>query len=109
MLTDAVVLAGSSKNRLLQQDGQVGNEALIPIGNKMMVEYVVEALKVPENWENRYCGPVRELSNFIGMNPDFIGRSGPQPGGQLDQRFGAAQTRRAAGLGEATADILFDY
>ncbi|NLC38849.1 MAG: NTP transferase domain-containing protein [Clostridia bacterium] len=69
-MTDAVVLAGSSKNRLLQQDGQVGNEALIPIGNKMMVEYVVEALKGSGKiGKIVIAGPVRELSNFYRDEP----------------------------------------
>lgn len=42
---DAIVLAGSSQTGVLREYGKVENEALIPIGDKLMVQYVVNALK----------------------------------------------------------------
>jgi len=43
-MVGAVVLAGSPNNGSLQECGTAAYEALIPIGGKSMVEYVVEAL-----------------------------------------------------------------
>ncbi|HHX51815.1 MAG TPA: NTP transferase domain-containing protein [Clostridia bacterium] len=69
-MIDAIVLAGSSKHTLLQENCQVSNEALIPIGNKMMVEYVVEALKGSAGLGRIIiAGPVRELAGFYSDEP----------------------------------------
>lgn len=43
-MVDAVVLAGSSNDGPLKDCSSVPYEALIPVGSKSMVEYVVEAL-----------------------------------------------------------------
>ena len=43
-MVDAVVLAGSINNGKLKNISEVPYEALLPIGSKCMVEYVVEAL-----------------------------------------------------------------
>lgn len=43
-MVDAVVLAGSSNDGPLKDCSSVRYEALIPVGSKSMVEYVVEAL-----------------------------------------------------------------
>jgi molybdopterin-guanine dinucleotide biosynthesis protein A len=43
-MLDAVVLAGSSNDGLLKECSPVEYEALIPVGSRTMVEYVIEAL-----------------------------------------------------------------
>ena len=43
-MVDAVVLAGSTNNGPLKECSPVRHEALIPIGDKTMVEHVVDAL-----------------------------------------------------------------
>lgn len=60
---DAVVLAGSKTDGLLKDCVSAGYEALITIGGKTMVEYVVETLKQVERI-NRIVvvGPEKELS-----------------------------------------------
>jgi GTP:adenosylcobinamide-phosphate guanylyltransferase len=50
-LTRAIVLAGSPNNGRLKDCSSAPNEALIKIGNKFMVEYVVEALLVSQKIE----------------------------------------------------------
>lgn len=44
MTVDAIILAGSLNNSQLQECSPVSYEALIPIGSKTMVEYVLDAL-----------------------------------------------------------------
>ena len=44
MRVDALVIAGGSSDKL-QKGSAVAKEALIPIGNKVMVEYVMDALE----------------------------------------------------------------
>ncbi len=62
MSLDAIVLAGTSKRGELLEYCQVSNEALIPIGQKMMIEYVVDALKkVASINKIAIAGPQKEL------------------------------------------------
>lgn len=65
-MVDAVVLAGSSNDGPLRECSEVRYEALIPIGEKIMVQYVVEALLgCPQVARVLVVGPVAELSPFL--------------------------------------------
>lgn len=70
---DAIILAGSSHAGVLREYTQVENEALIPIGEKLMVEYVVNALKNVEAI-NRIVivGPVQELLPLYDDDPQVL-------------------------------------
>jgi len=62
-MVDAVVLAGSLNDGPLKGCSPVLFEALIPIGEKVMVEYVVEALLDARNVGNiQVVGPASELA-----------------------------------------------
>lgn len=65
-MIDAVVLAGSLNSGPLKECSPAGYEALIPIGKKVMVEYVAEAL-LNTRQINRVLvvGPVKELSPLM--------------------------------------------
>ncbi|RKO67909.1 nucleotidyltransferase family protein [Desulfofundulus salinus] len=65
-MVDAVVLAGSPNNGPLKECSSVPYEALIPIGSKAMVQYVVEALAQTRG-VNRIVvvGPRQELVNHL--------------------------------------------
>jgi GTP:adenosylcobinamide-phosphate guanylyltransferase len=65
-MVDAVVLAGSTNNGPLKECSPVNHEALIPIGNKTMVEHVVDALLKARNVKRvLIIGPVAELSRLV--------------------------------------------
>lgn len=65
-MVDAVVLAGSSNDGPLRECSEVRYEALIPIGEKIMVQYVVEALLGCDKVRRvLVVGPVAELSPFL--------------------------------------------
>lgn len=65
---DAIVLAGSSQTGSLQP-----NRALIPIGEKLMVQYVVTALKeAPSVGRIAIVGPVDELKAIYGEHPRIV-------------------------------------
>jgi CTP:molybdopterin cytidylyltransferase MocA len=65
-MVDAVVLAGSINNGPLKECSPVNHEALIPIGNKTMVEHVVDALLKARNVKRvLIIGPVAELSSLV--------------------------------------------
>jgi len=65
-MIEAVVLAGSLNSGPLKECSPAGYEALIPVGSKVMVEYVVEAL-LNARQINRVLvvGPVEELSPLL--------------------------------------------
>lgn len=64
-MVDAVVLAGSTNNGPLKECSQVSHEALIPIGNKTMVEHVVDALLQARKVKRvLIIGPVDDLSGL---------------------------------------------
>lgn len=66
MVVDAVVLAGSPNSGPLKECSSVQHEALIPIGPKVMVEYVVEALLNARQIRNvLVIGPEAELSPLL--------------------------------------------
>ncbi len=65
-MVDAIVLAGSPNTGPLKDCSPARYEALIPIGDKTMVEYVVEALKASKRI-NRILvvGPLDELAEIM--------------------------------------------
>ncbi|MFZ7104738.1 MAG: NTP transferase domain-containing protein [Peptococcaceae bacterium] len=68
-MTKAIVLAGSSNNGRLQECSGETNEALIKIGNRCMVEYVVEALIQAQNVEEVIiAGPKEKLVRVFEQN-----------------------------------------
>ncbi|SHI64518.1 nucleotidyltransferase family protein [Desulfofundulus thermosubterraneus] len=65
-MVDAVVLAGSPNNGPLKECSPVPYEALIPIGSKAMVQYVVEALALARGVDRIVVvGPREELANHL--------------------------------------------
>lgn len=65
-MVDAVVLAGSPNNGPLKECSPVPYEALIPIGSKSMVQYVVDALVQTRGVERIVVvGPREELANHL--------------------------------------------
>jgi GTP:adenosylcobinamide-phosphate guanylyltransferase len=65
-MLDAVVLAGSSNNGPLSECSEVSYEALIPIGKKIMVQYVVEALLGCQQVRQvLVVGPVAALAPYL--------------------------------------------
>jgi len=65
-LTKAIVLAGSLNNGRLKECSPAPNEALIRIGNRHMIEYVVDALKEARRVHGIIIsGPKELLKNFL--------------------------------------------
>lgn len=63
---NALVLAGSSNKGELYEHTNIKDEALIKIGNKTMVEYVVEAIKGSQNIDKIILvGPEAQLSDLF--------------------------------------------
>ncbi len=72
MQVDALVIAGGSKTNLYETN-KVAKEALIPIGQKVMVEYVVEALETTPNIKNIVVvGPISELKKVFAQKPNIL-------------------------------------
>lgn len=68
-MIDALVLAGSPNNGPLRSCSQASYEALIPIKGKLMVEYVVDALRQCQRVDRvAVVGPRKELSGFFSAN-----------------------------------------
>jgi len=68
-MISAVVLGGSLNKGPLRESGQVDYEALLPMGEKVMVEYVIEALLLSQSIKRVVVvGPVAELQARI-TNP----------------------------------------
>ncbi len=69
-MTSGIILAGGKKGNLLEDGSLPVNEALIPIGNRVMVEYVVDAL-LGSRYIDRIiiAGPQEKLKNFFQNNP----------------------------------------
>ena len=71
MQVDALVIAGGSSDKL-QNYREVAKEALIPIGDKVMVEYVLEALEgTPGISKIAVVGP-NELKNIFAHKEKLI-------------------------------------
>lgn len=78
-MTKAIILAGSLNAGKLKEYSSAPHEALIKIGNKYMVEYVVDALKRSELIESIIVsGPKEPLKNFLQENETLkIVENGP--------------------------------
>ena len=73
MQVDAVVLAGGLNCGPLKDYCSAESEAMIPIGNRPMVEYVVSALKhTPRVNRIVVAGPLRELKKVFKNTPSVI-------------------------------------
>lgn len=73
MQIDAVVLAGGLNCGPLKEYCSAENEAMIPIGNRPMVEYVVNALKhTPQVNRIVIAGPLKELKEVFRDTPSVI-------------------------------------
>lgn len=69
-MTTALVLAGGLKPELGEKQGRLVEDALIRIGNRYMVEYVVEALQSSAYIkEIIIAGPPQELKEIYGQSP----------------------------------------
>lgn len=77
-MVDAVVLAGSSNDGALKECSPVPYEALIPVGPRAMVEYVVEALLNARQIRRvLVIGPVAELTPLLaGERVSIAGSAG---------------------------------
>ncbi len=73
MVIDALVIAGGHAGDKLKNCSEVAKEALIPIGDKVMVEYVVSALERTSQI-NRIIvvGPVKELTKIFEKQPRIL-------------------------------------
>ena len=68
-MIDAIVLSGSPNKGPLRESSQVDYEALLPVGSKVMVEYVVDALLLSRQIDRVVVvGPVAELEKHL-ANP----------------------------------------
>ena len=68
-MVKAVVLAGRANNGRLKNYSPVSHEAIIPIAEKPMVAYVVEALlNVPRINQVVVVGPKKELADYLSNN-----------------------------------------
>lgn len=75
----AIVLAGGQKQGLNHDTNPV-SEALVPIGNKCMVEYVVEAIEKSKYIEEIIiAGPKKELEGIFGRERYRLCPSGNSP------------------------------
>lgn len=73
MQVDALVLAGGLNSESLKVSSGCEKEALITIGNRPMVEYVVNALKhTPEVCRIVVAGHRDDLDSIFGGDPDLI-------------------------------------
>lgn len=65
----AIVLAGGQKTGLLEDPVKPVSEALIPIGQRLMVNYVVEALRNSDNIKDIIvAGPLAEMAGIFPAN-----------------------------------------
>lgn len=73
MPVDAIVLAGGLNSEALKASSGCEKEALITIGNRPMVEYVVNALKhTPEVGRIVVAGPYADLLSIFGLNSGLL-------------------------------------
>ncbi len=69
-MTTAIILAGGKKTGIQRDNKEPLDEALIPIGNRYMVEYVVDALLGSQNIERVIIsGPVKALEEKYKEDP----------------------------------------
>lgn len=73
MQINGVVLAGGAVGDNLKSSTGVNDEALIPIGNHLMVEYVVSALEETGSvGKIAVVGPVEHLEEKLGGHPNVV-------------------------------------
>ncbi len=79
MEINGLILAGGQVNDKLRDRTQVTEEALIPIGQRFMVEYVVQAVKNSDTVDKiAIVGPVEQLQEKYKDDPQII----LSPGGE---------------------------
>lgn len=77
MQINGLILAGGTVDDKLKDRTQVTDEALIPIGQRLMVEYVVQAMKKSNCIEKiALVGPVEHLRDKFQNDPDIVLASG---------------------------------
>jgi len=70
---DAIVLAGGLSNGLEEEAAEWPNEALIPIGSRPMIDYVVAALRQTAAIDRIVvAGPIAELNRVLGEQPGLL-------------------------------------
>ena len=73
MQINGLILAGGTVDDRLRDRTQVNDEALIPIGQYVMVEYVVQAMKKSKAIDKIVVvGPVEQLRDKFKEDPDII-------------------------------------
>lgn len=77
MQVDALVIAGGYNNDKLQKCSEVAKEALIPIGERVMVEYVVDALEnTPGIKKITVVGPIELKDIFANKKHLLVAEEG---------------------------------
>ncbi|HOV79141.1 MAG TPA: nucleotidyltransferase family protein [Bacillota bacterium] len=103
-MIDAVVLAGSPNDGPLQECSPVLHEALIPIGGRAMVEYVVDALLNSRQIRRvLVVGPEAELSSML--SGDRVSVAGSAGGIMQNIEAGLSRLPGAKRVLLATSDI----
>ncbi|MCJ7657263.1 MAG: nucleotidyltransferase family protein, partial [Candidatus Atribacteria bacterium] len=70
---NALVLAGTKKKGPLEIAENVDNKALIMIDNRLMIDYIVDALNHSENIDKiLVVGPKNELHPYLGKKVEEI-------------------------------------
>jgi molybdopterin-guanine dinucleotide biosynthesis protein A len=73
MTIDALVIAGGYTDDKMKKYSTVAQEALIPIGNRVMVEYVIDALEQTEQIDDiLVVGPVEQLQKVFFNRPRVL-------------------------------------
>ena len=73
MKLDAIILAGGPNDDKLARCSSATNEALIEIGGRIIVDYVVSALREAQSVDRiAIVGPAEELASFYGAAPGII-------------------------------------
>jgi len=73
MRINGLILAGGTLDDKLRDRTQVTNEALIPLGQRFMVEYVAQAIKKSDSVSKiAIVGPVDQLRDKFKDDPDIV-------------------------------------
>lgn len=104
---DAIILAGGSQGGALQEYTKVNNQALIPIGEQMMVQYVIDALKgVASINKIAVVGAKQELGPYYENDPNVVlVEQGESHIATLFNGLKALETRPDSKILVATSDI----
>lgn len=103
-MVETIVLAGGANNNLLKNCSPVSYEALIPIAEKPMVAYVVEALlNTPQISQVVVVGPEKELADCLDVNRVILVAAGQD---MLENaQLGLAHCLKTQRILIATSDI----